>query len=710
MTALLEISGLEKRFRLRGGRVLQAVAGVSLSIAPGEVLALVGESGCGKSTLGRCLLRLEEIDGGEIRFDGQRIDALRATAFRPLRQRIQMVFQDPYGSLDPRMTVAEILAEPLTSLGLVRNRHDAAPRVLELLDMVRMPRSCVAKKPHEFSGGQRQRIGIARALATWPDLLVCDEAVSALDVSVKAQIVNLLSDLRAELGLAMLFISHDLAIVERIADRVAVMYLGRIVETGDAEAIFSSPGHPYTRGLLAAAPRIDALSPPTGCCVANRPIRRLRRRVVVSTRAVRKPSHAARPTTRRPFRWRPAGASPATLPPIPFPSRWRTHDVPFPTDPARAVDGACIGGTGSRAGSAAGGALGMTARLLVSMDRLGDAAISPDGRWIAYVVRTMAPDLSKSATHILLADQDHPKQPHVALQGGPGRQDMPTWSADGHTLYFRGPDAKGVAQIWRAGSDGAAPVQLTHAPLDVGAFQVAADGGFAVASFRVFPDCPTLECTVTRAAQPSVGTLYTSLNVRFFDSYGDGRYNALFRLDLGDGKAATPLMPGFASDVPSRPAGSASAFALSPDGKTLVFSARPSGVSANLSTMHRLFEVSLAAPAAPREIGAETPDRSSTRCSRPMAGSSPTWTRTASVRMATGRRCACATLPAEPSAKSAPASTAGPMRSRGRPTGGRSMRAATMTGASGSTPIAFPERWSACRWTAFPRSTSPDAG
>lgn len=258
MTALLEISGLEKRFRLPGGRVLQAVAGVSLSIAPGEVLALVGESGCGKSTLGRCLLRLEEIDGGEIRFDGQRIDALRATAFRPLRQRIQMVFQDPYGSLDPRMTVAEILAEPLTSLGLVRNRHDAAPRVLELLDMVRMPRSCVAKKPHEFSGGQRQRIGIARALATRPDLLVCDEAVSALDVSVKAQIVNLLSDLRAELGLAMLFISHDLAIVERIADRVAVMYLGRIVETGDTEAIFSSPGHPYTRGLLAAAPRIDA--------------------------------------------------------------------------------------------------------------------------------------------------------------------------------------------------------------------------------------------------------------------------------------------------------------------------------------------------------------------------------------------------------------------------------------------------------------------
>jgi peptide/nickel transport system ATP-binding protein len=258
MNALLDVTDLQKRYRLRGGRVLQAVAGVSFAIAPGEVLALVGESGCGKSTIGRCLLRLEESDGGEIRFDGARIDDLRPRKFRPLRQRIQIVFQDPYGSLDPRMSVAEILAEPLVSLGLARNRRDAMPRVLELLDMVSMPRSSVDRRPHEFSGGQRQRIGIARALSVKPDLIVCDEAVSALDVSVKAQIVNLLADLRAELGLAMLFISHDLAIVERIADRVAVMYLGRIVELGTAEQVLGAPHHPYTRGLLAAAPRIDA--------------------------------------------------------------------------------------------------------------------------------------------------------------------------------------------------------------------------------------------------------------------------------------------------------------------------------------------------------------------------------------------------------------------------------------------------------------------
>jgi len=257
MTALLEVRDLAKRYRLRGGRVLQAVAGVSFDIAPGEVLALVGESGCGKSTIGRCLLRLEDSDGGEIRFDGARIDDLKPRAFRPLRRRIQIVFQDPYGSLDPRMPVAEILAEPLVSLGLARDRRDAMPRILELLDMVGMPRGAAERRPHEFSGGQRQRIGIARALSVRPDLIVCDEAVSALDVSVKAQIVNLLADLRAELGLAMLFISHDLPIVERIADRVAVMYLGRIVELGAADAVLGAPRHPYTRGLLAAAPRID---------------------------------------------------------------------------------------------------------------------------------------------------------------------------------------------------------------------------------------------------------------------------------------------------------------------------------------------------------------------------------------------------------------------------------------------------------------------
>jgi peptide/nickel transport system ATP-binding protein len=270
MTALLDVIDLRKRYRLRGGRDLQAVAGVSFTIAPGEVLALVGESGCGKSTIGRCLLRLEDSDGGEIRFDGARIDDLRPHAFRPLRRRIQMVFQDPYGSLDPRMSVAEILAEPLVSLGLFRDRRSAMPRVLELLDMVAMPRGAADRRPHEFSGGQRQRIGIARALAVRPDLIVCDEAVSALDVSVKAQIINLLADLRAELGLAMLFISHDLAIVERIADRVAVMYLGRIVELGAAAEALAMPRHPYARGLLAAAPRIDGAIE-TGALLSGEP-------------------------------------------------------------------------------------------------------------------------------------------------------------------------------------------------------------------------------------------------------------------------------------------------------------------------------------------------------------------------------------------------------------------------------------------------------
>jgi len=279
MSTLLEVAGLEKRYPLRQKGTLQAVAGVSFTIARGEVLALVGESGCGKSTIGRCLLRLEQPDGGSIYFEGERIDQLSPAAFRPLRKRIQMIFQDPYGSLDGRMSVADTLAEPLLSLGFARNRQEAMPRIHELLDMVAMPRASAERRPHEFSGGQRQRIGIARALAVRPDLIVCDEAVSALDVSVKAQIVNLLADLRTELGLAMLFISHDLAIVERIADTVAVMYLGRIAELGEAQAVLGNPRHPYTRGLLAAAPRLDAApveallqgeppdpaAPPSGC-------------------------------------------------------------------------------------------------------------------------------------------------------------------------------------------------------------------------------------------------------------------------------------------------------------------------------------------------------------------------------------------------------------------------------------------------------------
>jgi dipeptidyl aminopeptidase/acylaminoacyl peptidase len=250
---------------------------------------------------------------------------------------------------------------------------------------------------------------------------------------------------------------------------------------------------------------------------------------------------------------------------------------------------------------------GMTARLLATMDRVTDAGVSPDGRWIAYVVRTVSPDLGRISTHIMLADQDRPAAPHIALAGAPAKQDMPTWSADGRTLYFRGPDQAGIAQIWRIGVDSAAAVQLTRMPIDVGAFQLSPDDRFVVASFRVYPDCPTLDCTVARAAKPSVGTLYTKLNVRFYDSYGDGRYNGLFKLALDGGQPPVPLMPGFESDVPTRPLGTATSFAISPDGKTLIFSARPSGVTPNLSTVHRLFQLSLDAPSAPREIGSDQP-------------------------------------------------------------------------------------------------------
>ncbi|MCW3836227.1 prolyl oligopeptidase family serine peptidase [Sphingomonas canadensis] len=249
----------------------------------------------------------------------------------------------------------------------------------------------------------------------------------------------------------------------------------------------------------------------------------------------------------------------------------------------------------------------MTPDLLTRMDRLTDAAVSPDGTRAAYVVRTISADLAKTATHILIADLAKPDAPHVAIAGGPARQDMPVWSADGRSLYFRGPDAAGINQIWRAGTDGSAPVKLTASPIDIGYFQIAPDGGFAVASLRVYPDCPTLACTVERAAKPQATTLYTKLNVRFFDAYGDGRYNSLFKLDLAGGKAPVALMPGFESDVPARPSGTARSFAISPDGATLVFAARRSGISANVTAIHRLFEVSLNATAAPREIGADLP-------------------------------------------------------------------------------------------------------
>ena len=260
MSPLLAVNDLRKHFPLRGGfvgvgaRVVHAVDGVSFHIDRAETLALVGESGCGKSTVGRAILRLFAITAGEVVLDGRRIDDMPAGTLRPLRRRMQVVFQDPFASLNPRLRVRDLLAEPIRNFGLAKSSADMAERIDALLDKVRLPRDAAHRWPHEFSGGQRQRIAIARALAAEPDLIVCDEAVSALDVSVKAQIVNLLQDLQRELGLALLFISHDLAIVEHITHRVAVMYLGKIVELGHKRQIFAAPRHPYTQALLSAVP------------------------------------------------------------------------------------------------------------------------------------------------------------------------------------------------------------------------------------------------------------------------------------------------------------------------------------------------------------------------------------------------------------------------------------------------------------------------
>ncbi len=284
---LLEVMALKKHFPLRGGVFggitgqVYAVDGVTFSIEKGETLSLVGESGCGKSTVGKTILRLIDPTDGEVWLDGARIDNIPASQLRPLRQRIQVVFQDPFSSLNPRMRVRDIIAEPLHNFGLAKGTAEVDDRVAKLMDTVRLPRDAMRRYPHEFSGGQRQRIGIARALAPGADLIICDEAVSALDVSVKAQIVNLLSDLQDELGLALLFISHDLAIVEHLTHRVAVMYLGKIVEIADRRALFANPRHPYTRALLSAVPVPDPLAkrdriiltgdvpspinPPSGC-------------------------------------------------------------------------------------------------------------------------------------------------------------------------------------------------------------------------------------------------------------------------------------------------------------------------------------------------------------------------------------------------------------------------------------------------------------
>jgi oligopeptide/dipeptide ABC transporter ATP-binding protein len=259
-----EATPLEKVWRslTRMNASVKAVDGVSFDIVAGETLGLVGESGCGKSTLGRTLLRLLDPSGGKIVFDGRDITSVSQAALRPVRRRMQMIFQDPYASLNPRMTVGATLAEPIQVFKLAKTAAQRADRIAELLDKVGLPSDAFGRYPHEFSGGQRQRIGIARALAVEPRFIVCDEPISALDVSIQAQIVNLLQDLQKQEKLTYLFISHDLKIVQHICDRVAVMYLGKVVELADARVLYREPKHPYTRALLSAVPSLEIHRPP----------------------------------------------------------------------------------------------------------------------------------------------------------------------------------------------------------------------------------------------------------------------------------------------------------------------------------------------------------------------------------------------------------------------------------------------------------------
>ena len=250
MTTLLRVRGLCKHFTLPDGRILRAVDGVDFDLGPGEILGIVGESGCGKSTMARLVMRLLRPDRGEILLDGIDLATCRASQLAKSRTHMQMVFQDPFGSLNPRHTVKTIIAEPL----IVHRRPEIGRRVRELLELVGLPAAAADRLPHQFSGGQRQRIAIARALALSPRVILADEAVSALDVSVQSQIINLLSAIRAELGLAMVMISHDLAVIRHLSDRVAVMYLGKFVETAPSAELFAAPSHPYTHALLSAMP------------------------------------------------------------------------------------------------------------------------------------------------------------------------------------------------------------------------------------------------------------------------------------------------------------------------------------------------------------------------------------------------------------------------------------------------------------------------
>lgn len=313
--ALLEVHDLKVHFPVGGGlfgrseRVVHAVEEVSFEIGAGETVGLVGESGCGKSTLGRAVIRLVRPTAGKVLFEGKDVTALGKEELRESRRKFQMIFQDPVGSLDPRMTVQGIIGEALDIHRLAKNRAERQERIGQLLEDVGLDRAHAQRYPHEFSGGQRQRIGIARALAVKPKLIICDEPVSALDVSVQAQIINLLEDLQKEHGLAYLFIAHDLAVVEHISDRILVMYLGRIVESGPAEEVCRRPKHPYTKALIAAVPEAEEkrrgtllegdipspISPPAGCPFHTRcPVAvDLCRRELPALRELKRGHHAA---------------------------------------------------------------------------------------------------------------------------------------------------------------------------------------------------------------------------------------------------------------------------------------------------------------------------------------------------------------------------------------------------------------------------------
>lgn len=302
---LLKVENLVKRFPIYGGILsrevanVNAVSDVSFEIKKGETLGLVGESGCGKSTLGRCVIRLIDPTSGKITFKNQDITNIGGTELRDLRRKMQIIFQDPYASLNPRMTIGSIIEEPLIIHNLFESQKDRMDRVYQLAELVGLRKEALNRYPHEFSGGQRQRVGIARSLAVEPELIVCDEPVSALDVSIQAQVINLLMDLQQKLGLTYLFIAHDLKVVEHVSNRVAVMYLGKMVEMAEAEELYKNPLHPYSKALLSAIPVPDPrakdnriiltgdvpspINPPSGCyfhprcpqakeeCKTNRP-------------------------------------------------------------------------------------------------------------------------------------------------------------------------------------------------------------------------------------------------------------------------------------------------------------------------------------------------------------------------------------------------------------------------------------------------------